>query len=576
MKTQTENRTDVSIIKIKNKTRAEKKKELRADWLLLKNELTKYAQNKTPEELQRSASFQKLAEYYKTINVELCRYDLGEFIAQAWKPVTSVDYIPAWYIDVISDHMESLYDLEFAKLIINLSPRSGKSTILSQIYPVWLWLQDPRNKILTVSYRRDLSMRDARSSRDLINSNFFQVNWGHLFEWATDQNAKTYYENQNGGNRMGLSVGASPTGFGYHYICMDDINSGQDATSPAKLRGAIEYYEGSLRTRWQSPETFRQVCLQQRISTEDMSGYLEREHGDWVILRLPEEYTGVKHIGYRGIDQRNHIGEILKPKLFSREYIEKEKKNPFFWEAQFQQNPIPPGGAYVKHDDLRFWKTDGINMRPALEEFNSIFMSVDLSDGSLDNGSSFNCFLIIGLIGAKIFVLDIVLEKLAFPDQIKTFLKLRNQYNTSFQLVEELSNGRALCDFLEREYTVNNNVRIQPKEYGGDKFTRFSTTLHHYSQNHVWLPHHTVNAKSKTCADQMITFPKGVNDDFVDALSQAINYIDTQDYKKGGGVGRDCALDVNEDYNDSPFSNTSLSDIISGNESSLSEVRGLF
>ncbi len=566
------------VIKIKNTQRQIQKQELRKDRDLLQKEITKFTNKYSDKQLLSDNNFLTLTEYYKSVNVELCRYDFGEFIAQAWKPVTSVDFIGAWYIDTIADHMEMIYDLEFQKLIVNISPRSGKSTILSQMYPVWLWLQDPANKILTVSYRRDLSMRDARASRDLINSNFFQSNWGHLFLWSTDQNAKTYYENQNGGNRMGLSVGASPTGFGYHYICMDDINSGQDANSPARLRGAVEYYEGSLRTRWQNPETFRQVCLQQRISTEDMSGYLEREHGDWVVLRLPEEYTGVKHIGYRGQDARNAPGELLKPKLFSEEYIAKEKKNPFFWESQFQQNPIPPGGAYVKKEDIRYWTNEGVNMRPALEDFASIFMSVDLSDGSLESQSSYNCFLILGLMGAKIYVLDIVMEKMSFPDQVKTFVKLREEWKTAFQLVEELSNGRALCDFIEREYNTQNIVRIQPKEYGGDKFTRFSTTLPRFALNHVWLPHHTVHAKSKICADQLITFPKGINDDFVDALSQAINYIEKNEIRKGGG-GKDYVVDVNDEYRDNPFSANSLGDIMTDENvfsESLSDIRSLF
>jgi predicted phage terminase large subunit-like protein len=200
---------------------------------------------------------------------------------------------------------------------------------------------------------------------------------------------------------------------------------------------------------------------------------------------------------------------------------------------------------------------------------------VDLSDGSLESQSSYNCFLIIGIIGAKIYVLDIVMEKMSFPDQVKTFIKLREEWKTSFQLVEELSNGRALCDFIEREYNVQNILRIQPKEYGGDKFTRFSTTLPRFALNHIWLPHHTIHAKSKICADQLITFPKGINDDFVDALSQAINYVEKNEIRKGGG-GKDYVVDVNDDYRDNPFSATGLSDIMSENNVSLSDVRGLF
>ena len=223
----------MEIIQIKNTERVEKKKELNEEYNFIKKELDDLVSRFSEQTLLRDKSFQTLVEYHNEVNFNLCRYDLQRFIEQSWKIVTGTEYVHYWYIDAICDHMELLYDLEFQKLIMSLSPRSGKSTILSQIYPVWLWLQDPRNKILTVSYRRDLSMRDARASRDLINHNWFQTNWGNMFQWSKDQNAKSYYENGEGGNRMGQSVGAAATGFGYHYICMDDINAASDANSPA-------------------------------------------------------------------------------------------------------------------------------------------------------------------------------------------------------------------------------------------------------------------------------------------------------------------------------------------------------
>jgi predicted phage terminase large subunit-like protein len=538
-----------NIILISNKERNNKKQELRKEWNELKKQIKSLTDIASVEKLSKHDTFLRLLDNYQAVNVELCRYDLAEFVAQTWKPITGEDFVHAWYIDVICDHMELLYDLEFQKLIISIAPRSGKSTILSQIYPVWLWLQDPRNKILTVSYRKDLSGRDARASRDLINGDWFQNNWGHLFEWSKDQNLKSYYENKDGGNRMGLSVGAPPTGFGYHYICMDDINAATEANSPAKLRAATEYYDGALRTRWQKPETFRQVCLQQRISMDDLSGYLQREYTDWVVLKLPEEYTGVKLIGHRGVDQRDTVGQLLKPKLFSRAFVEEEKKNLFKWEAQFQQNPVPPGGAYIKADDLRYWTNSGVGMRPALELFDSIFSSTDLSDGSIDETSSYCCYLIIGIIGAKFYVLDIVMEKHTFPDQLDTIIKLKKQWRTRFDLIELGSNGRALSDYLLREYrTLFDRIElIPPREYGGDKFTRFSQTLPVFMENKVWLPDKTVHAKSEKVKQQLLTFPKSLNNDFVDALSQAINYVMKNDFHRSGGMAREYAVDMRDE-----------------------------
>jgi len=572
---------DNNIILVTNTERNKIKKELHREYKDLTNVIEDITRRKDADFLAQDANFLQIVDYYNHLNSELCRYDLSAFVAQTWKPITGETFVPAWYIDVICDHMELLYDLEFQKLIISLAPRSGKSTLLSQIYPVWLWLQDPRNKILTVSYRKDLSGRDARASRDLINGDWFQRNWGHLFKWSKDQNLKSYYENEDGGNRMGLSVGAPPTGFGYHYICMDDMNAATESNSPTKLRGAAEYYDGALRTRWQKPETFRQVCLQQRISMDDLSGYLQREYDDWEVLKLPEEYMGVKNIGYRGIDQRTTLGELLKPKLFSRDFVEEEKKNLFKWESQFQQNPVPPGGAYVKESDLRFWSNTGVNMRPALERFDNIFTSVDLSDGSIDENSSYCCFLVMGTIGAKIYVLDIVMERMTFPDQLTTMLGLKKKYKSYFDLIELGSNGRALADVLKRDHGFNEITLIPPREYGGDKFTRFSQTLPAFIANRVWLPDNVAHGKSEKVKQQLLTFPKSLNNDFVDALSQAINFMDRNGYRARGGGKSEYAVDAKLDGQNIAEHMTlfgNYGDTIKeiGYQTNFSEVGGLF
>lgn len=552
---------------ITNKERKEKKEELHN----LLGEMNSYVKElmgrKDEKELAKDDLFLSLLQQRQIIKIELCRYDLHEFVKSAWKIVTATEYVEQWYLRIICEHLEMLYDCEFLKIIISISPRSGKSTILSQIFPVWLWLQDITTKILTVSYGSVLSGRDASRSRDLINHPFFQTHWGELFEWAGDQNAKHYYRNTSGGERIGTSPGGMGTGTGAHYLCMDDINKASDAGSTKKLREAVDYYEGTLISRYIDPTKYRQVCLQQRISIDDLSGILQREHRGWEVLCLPEEYTGIKNIGFGFKDPRTEIGELLKPGLLPRKQVDEIKStNLFTWESQYQQNPVPPGGAYVKEEDLRWWANHGKLARPTLEDFNNLFLSADLGDGSTESNSSYTCVLLLGVIGLKIYVLDVVYKKLTFPEQVTTFLNLRKSYkNISFSLVEEHSNGRALCDYLEKEHLFENLVRIDTRKYGGDKVSRFFATLPNFVANNIYLPDNNASSFSGMMRSQLLAFPKCTDKDFVDALTQAINYWNKhREEIKNKSFESNCSLDVKDFMPNVNYSSeVSLSDVLS-------------
>ncbi len=58
---------------------------------------------------------------------ELCEDSLYEFGKRAWKVVEGTDFIEGWHLEVISAHLEALYDLEISDLLINQPFRTGKS-----------------------------------------------------------------------------------------------------------------------------------------------------------------------------------------------------------------------------------------------------------------------------------------------------------------------------------------------------------------------------------------------------------------------------------------------------------------
>lgn len=473
-------------------------------------------------EARKDSEVAQVLDYLDKKRIELAAVDFYEFVKLMWRYAqTGSEFKEQWYIHAICDHVEYLYDLEFLKLIVSISPRSGKSTMLSQLAPPWLWMQDPTMCFITGSYGNELAKRDTVKSRDLINNSFFQKHFGKYVQLKPGQQEKVNYSTSDGGNRIIVSPEGKSTGYGAHFLMIDDPHKAKEFNSQTALNKVWEWYQNTLSTRWQTPETFRRVVMHQRGNDGDLAGRLEREEGDWVVLSLPERYEGVKVIGYKWEDPRNYVGELLKPDLLGEEEAVKlEQKNPLLWAAQFQQNPQSATGNYITDSYIGWYNYADL---PAKVDFDLFVSTWDLTDGSIDEDACDTCGMMFGLLGRKKYVFDYASDKMTFPQQISTFLEMRDKYTDycHIHLIEHHSNGRAFIQHLEKEYGIEGLVPIYTKDYGGDKLSRFFACLPEFVGRHVYLPD---NGWGKLLAKQLKGFPKLKEKDGVDAITQLLNW----------------------------------------------------
>src|SRR5574337_542653 len=114
--------------------------------------------------------------------------DLSEFIKQAWPLVEpGTPYKSNWHIDAISEHLEAVTRRDIKRLIINMPPRHMKSLATSVFWPTWVWLNKPDEKWMFASYSLQLSIRDTRKSRQIIESGWYRRNYGDIFRLRDDQ-----------------------------------------------------------------------------------------------------------------------------------------------------------------------------------------------------------------------------------------------------------------------------------------------------------------------------------------------------------------------------------------------------
>ena len=103
------------------------------------------------------------------------------------------------------------------------------------------------------------------------------------------------------------------------------------------------------------------------------------------------------------------------------------------------------------------------------------------------------------------------------------------------KLVEAKANGRATIETLNRE--IGGFVEFDPG--AKSKKERFENVVPYFESGNVWFPDETIDPTIEDDIDEMLRFPNGAHDDFVDMVSQ---YLLNYEYRYNGKVNTDSSL----------------------------------
>lgn len=284
--------------------------------------------------------------------------DFHAFIRDAWEVVEpATPFVDNWHIGAIAEHLQAVTDGQIRNLLINIPPRSMKSTIVSVVWPVWEWAFRPATRWLYASYALPLSIRDALKSRRVIQSRWYQQRYGDVFKLTGDQNQKSRYENDKTGYRIATSVGAAATGEGGDRLVVDDPHNVKQALSDQMRQSAVDWMDQTWSTRRNDPKKSTRVVVMQRLHEEDVSGHL-LEQGGWEHLCLPNEYEPTTQMTVLGwSDPRTEDGDLLWPERFGPDETVAAKLTlgSYGYAGQQQQRPAPRGGGMYKRDWWQRW-----------------------------------------------------------------------------------------------------------------------------------------------------------------------------------------------------------------------------
>ncbi|MBR0719116.1 phage terminase large subunit [Bradyrhizobium liaoningense] len=445
----------------------------------------------------------------------ILRNDFGSFVYRCFLHLNpGTKFLPNWHIQAIAYQLERIRRGEITRLIINMPPRYLKSITVSVAFPLFLLGHEPWRRILAISYADDLSAKHASDFRSIAHTQFYQRAFPSMrIARSTEGEVMTTKR----GFRKATSVSGTLTGLGGDLIIIDDPQKPIDAQSEARRNSTNQWVTNTLISRLDNKQTSAVILVMQRVHLDDLSGFLASSSDEWEVLSLPAiaETDAAVPIGPDQFHFRK-AGEALHPTHESIETLRKLQQTlgPDVFAAQYQQAPVPAGGAMIKRKWLRYY-----DIAPPLEAGSRIIQSWDTAakNGAQNDWSVCTTWLVVD---GNYYLLDLVRDRFEYPVLRDTALELARRFKPHEILVEDASTGIALAQELDNK----TDCCVKPIKIEHDKIGRLYVQQAKFAAGCVWFPRNAPFLAELEM--ELLTFPQGRHDDQVDSISQALAYED--------------------------------------------------
>jgi predicted phage terminase large subunit-like protein len=417
-------------------------------------------------------------------------------------------YLPNWHIAAIAHQLDRVRRGEVTRLIINMPPRHLKSLTVSVAFPAFLLGLEPWRRIFVISYGSELSLRHASDFRSVVESDWY----GRAF--PAIQIARSLEDEVSTtarGFRKATSVYGTLTGLGGDVFIIDDPQKPVDAQSETQRNRLNQWISNTLMSRLDSKERGIIIVVMQRLHLNDLSGYLI-ESGGWEVLSLPAiaEQDETILIGENQVHHRR-AGEALHPELESLASLEKLRGqiSSYDFAAQYQQCPVPPGGAMIRQEWLRYY--DHLPQRTYGTQV------VQSWDTATQNGWSVCTTWLI--VDNHYYLVDLTRGRYDYPRLKETAIALAKRYQPRCVLIEDASTGNALQQELKR---IDFGGRASLVKVENDKIARLYVNQAKFEEGQVLFPKGASFLPELLA--ELLAFPHGKTDDQVDSISQALSH----------------------------------------------------
>jgi predicted phage terminase large subunit-like protein len=242
-------------------------------------------------------------------------------------------------------------------LLIEVPPRHGKSTEISEHAPAWFIGTFPERHVILCSYEADFASSWGLKARSIL-----EEHGPDLYGVRVDprsRSAKRWGLDGHRGGMVTAGVGGPITGKGAHLLIIDDpIKNAEQAMSEVIREKHWEWWLSTARTRLEPGAVV--IVLLTRWHEDDIAGRMlksSEDGGDPVReIRLPALASEDDPLGRRP-------GEALWPARYSTEWLEHTRKvlGGYWFSAMYQGRPTPDeGGIFARKYFRYFTISDGL------------------------------------------------------------------------------------------------------------------------------------------------------------------------------------------------------------------------
>lgn len=440
----------------------------------------------------------------------LLRSDFLSFVRRCFQTLNpGASFLDSWHLAAIGYQLDRVRRGEINRLIINLPPRYLKSLMVSVALPAFLLGHEPWRRIFAISYGGELSDKHAGDFRSIVESAWFK----RAFKMRIRRSLEDEVVTTQRGFRKSTTVMGALTGLGGDLFIIDDPQKAVDAQSEARRNSLNHWVSHTLMSRLDNKETGAIIVVMQRVHMQDLSGYLIEASDGWTVLNLPAIAEADERIpiGESTYHFRKE-GDVLHPARESLATLEimRQTLGSEIFSAQYQQSPVPIGGAMIKRAWLRYY-----TKLPERNWTTKVIQSWDTAA----KGGAHNCWSVCTtwlLADKNYYLLDVVRGRYDYPRLREMALTLADRHEPDVILIEDASTGTALAEDLQEHHRYA--VQLVPVER--DKEARlyvhqakFEAGLVHFPKDAPWL---------RELENELLAFPVGKADDQVDSISQAL------------------------------------------------------
>lgn len=455
------------------------------------------------------------------------KIDLASFIEFTFRTLyPNRVYQPNWHIDVIADKLTQCYNRNIKRLIINMPPRSLKSTCASVAFPAWVLANNPSEQIMCVSYGDELVKEFGNLTRKVMTSPRYMA----LFPEArlsTQNPSTTQLNTLLGGYRRGVSTNGAITGRGADIVVMDDVLKASDAATKERER-TNQWYDDNIYQRLNVKNDGVIILVMQRLHEYDLTAHLMEASDEWELLELraiaeEDEAYQIEKYGRRVTHVRKK-GDALHPTMESVEQLLnlKKRNGGYTFAAQYQQAPAADKEALIRAEWFKRFSLDQIHQNRMVNDtrylqrmgFTTVIQSWDTAC-TANERSDYSVCVTLGVKDKQFYVLDVFRDKLSFKELNDAVHAQRGLFFPDKIIVEQAPASEHLIESLRDSY-----LPIKRHKPVGDKHTRLSSVSGYAESGQIYLPE---NARWLDDFLMEITrFPNVRNDDQVDAFTQAM------------------------------------------------------